>query len=165
LHGVLYHVPRKVRTERIQSLLTLFELWDRKDARVKTFSGGMKRRLEIARGLLHTPKILFLDEPTLGLDPQSRNQLWTHVRHLNETEGVTVFLTTHYMDEAERVAHRIAVIDHGRIVAQGSPAELKQQTNTNSLEAAFLALTGTSIRDESSSAADQMRQVARMWRR
>jgi ABC-2 type transport system ATP-binding protein len=165
LHGVLYHVPRKVRAARIQALLTLFELWDRKDARVKTFSGGMKRRLEIARGLLHTPKILFLDEPTLGLDPQSRNQLWTHVRHLNETEGVTVFLTTHYMDEAERVAHRIAVIDHGRIVAQGSPAELKRQTNTDSLEAAFLALTGTSIRDESANAADQMRQVARMWRR
>ena len=162
LHGVLYHVPRKIRAERIESLLKTFELWDRKDGMVKTFSGGMKRRLEIARGFLHTPKILFLDEPTLGLDPQSRNQLWTHVRHLNETEGVTVFLTTHYMDEAERVAHRIAVIDHGRIVAQGTPAELKRQTNTDSLEAAFLALTGTSIRDESASAADQMRQVARM---
>ena len=117
-----------MRVERIETLLTLFELWDRRDAFVKTFSGGMKRRLEIARGLLHTPKILFLDEPTLGLDPQSRNQLWTHVRQLNETEGVTVFLTTHYMDEAERVAHRIAIIDHGSIVAQGSPQELKQQT-------------------------------------
>jgi ABC-2 type transport system ATP-binding protein len=160
LHGVLYHVPRRNRV-----LLTLFELWDRRDARVKTFSGGMKRRLEIARGLLHTPKILFLDEPTLGLDPQSRNQLWTHVRHLNETEGVTVFLTTHYMDEAERVALRIAVIDHGRIVAQGSPQELKQQTNTGSLEQAFLALTGTTIRDESAGAADQMRQMVKMWRR
>src|SRR5262249_3104691 len=155
LHGVLYHVPRRTRAERIRTLLTLFELWDRRDARVKTFSGGMRRRLEIARGLLHTPKILFLDEPTLGLDPQSRNQLWTHVRSLNETEGVTVFLTTHYMDEAERVAHRIAVIDHGRIVAQGSPQELKQQTNTDSLEGAFLALTGTSIRDERADGADQ----------
>jgi ABC-2 type transport system ATP-binding protein len=165
LHGVLYHVPRRNRVERIRVLLTLFELWDRRDARVKTFSGGMKRRLEIARGLLHTPKILFLDEPTLGLDPQSRNQLWTHVRHLNETEGVTVFLTTHYMDEAERVALRIAVIDHGRIVAQGSPQELKQQTNTGSLEQAFLALTGTTIRDESAGAADQMRQMVKMWRR
>jgi ABC-2 type transport system ATP-binding protein len=165
LHGVLYHVPRRTRHERIESLLTLFELWDRRDSRVKTFSGGMKRRLEIARGLLHTPKILFLDEPTLGLDPQSRNQLWTHVRHLNETEGVTVFLTTHYMDEAERVAHRIAVIDHGKIVAQGSPQELRQQTGTDSLEAAFLALTGTSIRDEEADSADRMRQVARMWRR
>ena len=165
LHGVLYHVPRRRRAERIQSLLTLFELWDRRSARVKTFSGGMKRRLEIARGFLHTPKILFLDEPTLGLDPQSRNQLWTHVRQLNESEGVTVFLTTHYMDEAERVAQRIAVIDHGRIVAQGSPAELKRETNAESLEQAFLALTGTTIRDESASSADQMRQVARMWRR
>jgi ABC-2 type transport system ATP-binding protein len=165
LHGVLYHVPRRVRAERIEQLLTLFELWDRRDAFVKTFSGGMKRRLEVARGLLHTPKILFLDEPTLGLDPQSRNQLWTHVKHLNETEGVTAFLTTHYMDEAERVAHRLAIIDHGRIVAQGTPAELKTQTGTDSLEAAFLALTGTTIRDERAGAADQMRQVARMWRR
>jgi ABC-2 type transport system ATP-binding protein len=165
LHGVLYAVPRKLRHDRIQRLLTLFELWERRDAVVKTFSGGMKRRLEIARGLLHTPKILFLDEPTLGLDPQSRNQLWTHVKHLNETEGVTVFLTTHYMDEADRVAHRIAIIDHGCIVAQGSSQELKTQTKTDSLEHAFLALTGTTIRDERADAADQMRQVARMWRR
>jgi ABC-2 type transport system ATP-binding protein len=125
----------------------------------------MKRRLEIARGFLHSPKILFLDEPTLGLDPQSRNLLWTHVRRLNQTEGVTVFLTTHYMDEAERVAHRIAIIDHGRIVAQGTPAELKQQTETDSLEAAFLKLTGTSIRDESANEVVKMRQMARMWRR
>src|SRR5262245_62848716 len=165
LHGVLYHVPRRIRAERIELLMKVFELWDRRDSFVKTFSGGMKRRLEIARGLLHTPKILFLDEPTLGLDPQSRNQLWTQVKHLNETEGVTVFLTTHYMDEAERVANRIAIIDHGRIVAQGSSAELKAQTHTDSLEAAFLALTGPSIRDDSPSSADQMRQVARMWRR
>ena len=165
LHGVLYHVPRRVRTERTEMLLRLFELWDRRDAPVKTFSGGMRRRLEIARGLLHHPRILFLDEPTLGLDPQSRNQMWTHVKHLNQTEGVTVFLTTHYMDEAERVAHRIAVIDHGRIVAQGTPDELKQQTGTGSLEAAFLSLTGSSIRDERADAADQLRQVAKMWRR
>jgi ABC-2 type transport system ATP-binding protein len=165
LHGALYHVPRKVRAERIHTLLTLFELWDRRDSFVKTFSGGMKRRLEIARGLLHTPKILFLDEPTLGLDPQSRNQLWTHVKHLNETEGVTVFLTTHYMDEAERTAQRIAIIDHGHIVAQGTAASLKQQTGADSLEAAFLALTGSTIRDERADAAEQMRQMARMWRR
>jgi ABC-2 type transport system ATP-binding protein len=166
LHGVLYHVPRRVRHERIQMLLTLFELWDRRNARVKEFSGGMKRRLEIARGLLHTPKILFLDEPTLGLDPQSRNHLWTHVRHLNETEGLTLFLTTHYMDEAERVAHRIAIIDHGRIVAQGSPAELKEQTGADSLEGAFLKLTGSTIRDERADVGgDQMRQLAKMWRR
>src|SRR5262245_46903101 len=125
----------------------------------------MKLRLEISRCFLHTPKILFLDEPTLGLDPQSRNQLWTHVKHLNETEKVTVFLTTHYMDEADRVAHRVAIIDHGRIVAQGTSADLKAQTGTDSLEAAFLTLTGTTIRDESASSVDQMRQAARMWRR
>ena len=165
LHGVLYHVPRKVRSERIETLLKLFELWDRRDSFVKTFSGGMKRRLEIARGLLHTPKILFLDEPTLGLDPQSRNQLWTHVKGLNESEGVTVFLTTHYMDEAERVAHRIAIIDHGHIVAQGTAQELKAQTGADSLEGAFLALTGSTIRDERADAADQMRQMVKMWRR
>ena len=163
LHGVLYRVPRKLRHERTESLLKLFELWDKKDQRMKTFSGGMKRRLEIARGFLHTPKILFLDEPTLGLDPQSRNQLWTHVKALNESEGVTVFLTTHYMDEADRVAQRIAVIDHGAIVAQGSPPELKQQTGTDTLEAAFLKLTGSAIRDESANSMDQMRQMARMW--
>src|SRR3954451_2418160 len=163
LHGVLYHVPRKIRHERTEMLLKLFELWDRRKNFVKEFSGGMKRRLEIARGFLHTPKILFLDEPTLGLDPQSRNQLWTHVKALNESEKVTVFLTTHYMDEAERVAQRIAVIDHGAIVAQGSPAELKQQTQTETLEAAFLKLTGSAIRDESANSKDQMRQMARMW--
>jgi ABC-2 type transport system ATP-binding protein len=165
LHGVLYHVPRRVRAERIELLLKLFELWDRKDSFVKTFSGGMKRRLEIARGFLHTPKILFLDEPTLGLDPQSRNQLWTHVKHLNETESVTVFLTTHYMDEAERVAHRIAIIDHGKIVSVGTAPELKERTGSDSLEGAFLKLTGSTIRDERADAADQMRQMVRMWRR
>jgi ABC-2 type transport system ATP-binding protein len=163
LHGVFYHVPRKTRVERIELLLRLFELWDRRKEQVKLFSGGMKRRLEIARGLLHTPKILFLDEPTLGLDPQTRNQLWTHVKNLNQTEGVTVFLTTHYMDEADRVAQRIAIIDHGKIVAQGTPQELKQQVGSNSLEEVFLSLTGSTIRDEAATSADQMRQMAKMW--
>ncbi|HEX7157509.1 MAG TPA: ATP-binding cassette domain-containing protein [Edaphobacter sp.] len=165
LHGVLYHVPRKLRAERSEHLLKLFELWDRKDAFVKTFSGGMKRRLEIARGFLHTPKILFLDEPTLGLDPQSRNQLWTIVKRLNETEQTTVFLTTHYMDEADRVAHRIAIMDHGAIIAQGTSAELKQQTETDNLEAAFLALTGSSLRDEAADSKAQLRAFAQMWKR
>jgi len=165
LHAVLYHVPRAARAPRAEALLKLFELWERRNDAVKQFSGGMKRRLEIARGFLHTPKILFLDEPTLGLDPQSRNQLWTHVKHLNQTEGVTVFLTTHYMDEADRVAQRVGIIDHGRIVAQGSSQELKEQTKTDSLEHAYLALTGSSIRDEKAATGDQLRQFAKMWRR
>ncbi len=164
LHGVLYHVPRKLRLARTEQLLRSFELWERRNDQVKLFSGGMKRRLEIARAFLHTPKILFLDEPTLGLDPQTRNQLWTHVKNLNKAEGVTVFLTTHYMDEAERVAQRIAIIDHGKIVAAGTPEELKQQTNSTSLEDAFLAFTGSTIRDETvNQSADQLRQVAKMW--
>jgi ABC-2 type transport system ATP-binding protein len=163
IHGVLYHVPRKIRHQRTEELLKLFELWERRGEQVKKFSGGMKRRLEIARGFLHTPKILFLDEPTLGLDPQSRNQLWGHVKKVNETEGVTVFLTTHYMDEADRVAHRIGVIDHGKLVAQGTPKAIKEQTGAESLEDAFLKLTGSTIRDESAGSADQMRQFAKMW--
>ena len=163
IHGVLYHVPHKLRHHRAEELLKLFELWDRRGDQVKKFSGGMKRRLEIARGFLHTPKILFLDEPTLGLDPQSRNQLWNHVRRVNESEGVTVFLTTHYMDEADRVARRIGVIDHGKLVAQGTPKEIKEQTSTATLEEAFLALTGSTIRDESAGSADAMRQFAKMW--
>jgi ABC-2 type transport system ATP-binding protein len=163
IHGVLYHVPHKLRRHRAEELLKLFELWDRRNEQVKKFSGGMKRRLEIARGFLHTPKILFLDEPTLGLDPQSRNQLWNHVRSVNESEGVTVFLTTHYMDEADRVAHRIGVIDHGKLVAQGTPVEIKEQTGAATLEDAFLTLTGSTIRDESAGSADQMRQFAKMW--
>ncbi|MBV8900964.1 MAG: ATP-binding cassette domain-containing protein [Verrucomicrobia bacterium] len=164
-HGVLYKVPKRIRAARIEELLKLFELWDRRDHQVKHFSGGMRRRLEIARGFLHTPKILFLDEPTLGLDPQTRNQLWTHVKRLNETENVTVFLTTHYMEEAERVAHRIAIMDHGRIVAQGSSEELKRQTGTDSLEEAFLALTGTSIREEEGGSIVRMRRMVKLFRR
>jgi ABC-2 type transport system ATP-binding protein len=165
LHGVLYFMPRKLRVERSEILLKIFELWDRRNDLVKQFSGGMKRRLEIARGLLHTPKIIFLDEPTLGLDPQTRNQLWAQIKKLNEEERVTVFLTTHYMDEADRVAHRIAIIDHGGIVALGTPAELKQQTSTDSLEHAFLALTGSSIRDQSADSNQGIRDMAQMMRK
>jgi ABC-2 type transport system ATP-binding protein len=165
LHAALYSVPRAVRRERIEKLMKQFELWDKRDQITMTYSGGMKRRLEIVRGFLHTPKVLFLDEPTLGLDPQSRHQLWNHVRAINESEGITVFLTTHYMDEAERVAQRIAIVDHGRIVALGTPVQLKQQTGTESLEAAFLKLTGTAVRDETAGSADAMRQMMKAWRR
>ncbi|MDI6716951.1 MAG: ATP-binding cassette domain-containing protein [Actinomycetota bacterium] len=162
-HSVLYKVPRDVRKVRIKQLLEFVELWDRRNSQVKQFSGGMKRRLEIARGLLHTPKILFLDEPTLGLDPQTRNLIWGHIKSLNQEEKITVFFTTHYMEEAERVADRVAIIDYGKIIALGSPEELKNQTNSQSLEDAFLAFTGRRIRSEEASSIDFMRMNARMW--
>jgi ABC-2 type transport system ATP-binding protein len=165
LHAVLYSVPRGERATRTEALLRQFELWDRRKQQTKFFSGGMKRRLEIARGFLHSPRILFLDEPTLGLDPQSRNALWARVRELNESEGTTVFLTTHYMDEAQRVAQRIAIIDHGRIVAQGTSPELLQQTDTQTLEDAFLKLTGSALRDEQASTLDRSRGFAQRFRR
>ncbi len=124
-HARLYKVPRDEVDPRIEELLDMVELSDRKDDQVKTYSGGMKRRLEIARGLLHHPKVLFLDEPTLGLDPQTRRHIWEYIRKLNDEEGVTIFLTTHYMDEADELCDRIAIIDHGRIVAMDTPERLK----------------------------------------
>jgi ABC-2 type transport system ATP-binding protein len=163
LHAILYKVPRDIRSERTERLLRLFDLWDRRDVIAKNFSGGLKRRLEIARGLLHTPKILFMDEPTLGLDPQSRGRLWTQVRELNTLENVTVFLTTHYMEEAERVATRVGIIDHGKLVAVGTVKELKEQSASESLEESFLQLTGHSIRDEDADGADNTRNMARLW--
>jgi ABC-2 type transport system ATP-binding protein len=160
-HGILYRVPGKLRRQRIKQLLQLVELWDRRNNLVKTFSGGMKRRLEIARGFLHHPRIIFLDEPTLGLDPQTRNLMWSYVGELNKSEKTTVFFTTHYMEEAARVAQRIAIIDHGKIVIEGTDAEIKQQTATESLEQAFLKLTGATIREEEGTAADQLRVFQR----
>ncbi len=157
-HGVLYGVNKKTRRERGEQLLRLVELWDRRKVLVKKFSGGMKRRLEIARGLLHHPKIIFLDEPTLGLDPQTRNLMWSYLKELNKSEETTIFFTTHYMDEAERIADRIAIIDKGKIIVIGSPSELKEKTNTNSLEEAFLSLTGKMIREENASSLDNMRK-------
>src|SRR3712207_5888400 len=126
IHGVLYGVPRQKRRERAEELLKLFELWERRDALVKTFSGGMRRRLEIARGLLHTPKVLFLDEPTIGLDPQTRASIWRYLRAVQATEETTIFMTTHYMDEAE-VCDRIAIMDRGEIVALDTPKALKAE--------------------------------------
>jgi ABC-2 type transport system ATP-binding protein len=147
-HAVLYGVPKSEIDPRIEKLMTLVDLWERKDSLVRTFSGGMRRRLEIARGLLHTPKILFLDEPTLGLDTQTRNILWAYVKKLSQDEGMTIFFTTHYLDEAEEVAERIAIIDHGKIVAMGTAAQLTKQTKTKTLEQAYLKMTGEGIRDE-----------------
>jgi len=124
-HGRLYRIPAEIRKPRITELLTLVELYDRRDDIVKTFSGGMRRRLEIARGLLHHPSVLFLDEPTLGLDPQTRNHLWNYIATLAQEKGITIILTTHYMDEADRLCNRVAIIDHGRIIAIDTPENLK----------------------------------------
>lgn len=126
-HGRLYNVPKNGREEKISMLLKLVDLEERKNDLVKTFSGGMKRRLEIARGLLHEPKILFLDEPTLGLDPQTRNKLWEYIKKLNEEKKLTIILTTHYMDEADRLCDRVAIIDHGKLIVMGTSAELKSK--------------------------------------
>jgi len=114
-----------LREQRISEVLALVDLTDRKADIVKHYSGGMRRRLELARGLMHRPKVLFLDEPTLGLDPQSREHIWTYVERLVVEEKITVVLTTHYMEEADRLCTRLAIIDHGRIVALDSPANLK----------------------------------------
>jgi ABC-2 type transport system ATP-binding protein len=164
-HAVLYGHDKADRPRRIEQLLKLVDLWDRKDDLVKTFSGGMKRRLEIARSLIHTPKIIFLDEPTVGLDPQTRNHIWSYVVNLSQKEGVTVFLTTHYMEEADKMANRVVIIDHGKIIGRGTPAELKKSTGTSSLEDAFLKLTGDNIRADEASSVDMLRSQAKMWGR
>lgn len=124
-HGYLYNLPRSVLKKRMEEMLKLVELWDRKNDIIKRFSGGMKRRLEIARGLLHYPQVLFLDEPTLGLDPQTRTYIWDFIRRLKRQEGITIFMTTHYLEEAE-FCDRLAIIDHGKIIALDSPEELKR---------------------------------------
>lgn len=124
-HGMIYDVPKSIREERKKELLEMVELQDRRKDLVKTFSGGMKRRLEIARGLLHRPKVLFLDEPTLGLDPQTRNHIWSYIHQLRSEQSITIFMTTHYMDEAEN-CDRIGIIDYGKIVAMDTPEDLKR---------------------------------------
>lgn len=125
-HGMLYNMGREDRKKRIDELLTLVQLEGKRDTLTKHLSGGMKRRLEIARGLMTRPKVLFLDEPTIGLDPQTRMRMWEYIRMVNR-EGTTIFLTTHYMDEADQLSDRISIIDHGKIIATGTPAELKNQ--------------------------------------
>jgi ABC-2 type transport system ATP-binding protein len=145
-HAELYGVPKAIVGDRIRQVMEMVALWDRKDAKVMTFSGGMKRRLEIARGLLHSPRVLFLDEPTVGLDPQTRAAIWGYINQLRISEDITIFMTTHYMDEAE-YCDRIAIIDHGEVVVIDSPEKLKAsvgkdrvQIHTRDDEAAITAL-------------------------
>ena len=144
-HAVIYHVPKPERAGRLDFALRLVELTDAADNLVETYSGGMKRRLELARGLIHKPRVFFLDEPTLGLDPQTRFRIWDYLHKL-ASAGMTVFFTTHYMDEAEQ-CDRVAIIDQGRIIALDTPAALERQTGTKTMDGVFLALTGKEIRD------------------
>jgi ABC-2 type transport system ATP-binding protein len=132
-HAQLYGIPRAVTDQRIRAVLELVDLADRARGTVRTFSGGMRRRLEIARGLLHAPQVLFLDEPTIGLDPQTRASVWEYLTELRRQTGLTIFLTTHYLDEAEH-CERLAIIDHGRIVALGSPDDLKAQVGEDRVQ-------------------------------
>ena len=126
LHGMLYGMPDDLREKRIEETLKLVDLTDRKNDLVKKYSGGMRRRLEIARGLMHHPKILFLDEPTLGLDPQSREKIWEYIEKLAREEKITIIITTHYMDEADKLCDRLAIIDNGKIVVLDTPENLKK---------------------------------------
>ncbi len=127
LHALLYGVPRGIREKRIKEVLDLVDLWDRRGDLVKHYSGGMRRRLEIARGLLHNPKVLFLDEPTLGLDPQTREHIWHYIEGLVAEHKISIIITTHYMEEADRLCDRIAIVDHGRLVVLDTPENLKQE--------------------------------------
>ncbi len=130
LHAELYGVEKQLVVPRMRQVLEMIGLWERRKAQVLTFSGGMRRRLEIARGLMHSPRVLFLDEPTIGLDPQTRNSIWGYIRQLQESEEITIFMTTHYMDEAE-FCGRIAIMDHGEIVALNTPEALKEEVGAD----------------------------------
>jgi len=132
-HAELYGIPSRSVPQRLQQVMEMVGLWERRTSRVQTFSGGMKRRLEIARGLMHSPRVLFLDEPTVGLDPQTRASIWRYIRELKQRETITIFLTTHYMDEAE-YCERIAIIDHGQIVALGTPEDLKAKVGKDRVQ-------------------------------
>lgn len=146
-HGYLYGMTSKLINERLPEVMNLVELYDRRHDFVRKFSGGMKRRLEIARGLMHRPQLLFLDEPTLGLDPQTRAHIWEYVLKMRQESGLSIFMTTHYMQEAE-ICDRIAIIDHGEIVDLDTPANLKTKHHETTLEAVFLKITGREIRPE-----------------
>ncbi|MBS1869295.1 MAG: ATP-binding cassette domain-containing protein [Actinobacteria bacterium] len=164
MHAELYGIDPGVIPARMRQMLEMVDLWERRDQPVLTFSGGMRRRLEIARGLLHSPRVLFLDEPTVGLDPQTRSSIWDYIRALQQTEGTTIFMTTHYMDEAEQ-CDRIAIMDRGELVVLDTPAALKASVGADRLDDVFMHYTGSAIRDaESSSATDLNRVLTRALR-
>lgn len=147
LHGKLYHMPNKVIDERIKMLLKLVELEKVADKYTSTYSGGMRRRFDLALALIHQPKILFLDEPTTGLDPHARQLIWGHLKDLNK-QGMTIFLTTHFMEEAEELCDRLAIMDNGKIVTSGTIPELLQTHKAKNLEEVFLKTTGSNLGNE-----------------
>ena len=147
-HAMLYGVPRDQITSRIEEMLHFVNLRDVRKRKTKTFSGGMKRRLEVARGLLHFPKILFLDEPTTGLDPQSRMHIWDYLQAMNKSQNLTIFLTSHYMDEVEKTADRIAIMDHGIIKKIWTLQELRDDSGHESLDDIFVSYTWYELREE-----------------
>ena len=133
MHASLYGVPSELRKQRIEEVLDLIALGDKADEFTKTYSGGMKRRLEIGRGLIHHPKVLILDEPTLGLDPQTRENIWGYISKLNKAEDITVLMTTHYMDEADKLCDQIAIMTHGQIIKEDSPLNLKRELKADTI--------------------------------
>jgi ABC-2 type transport system ATP-binding protein len=159
-HGMIYHLSSEVRRRRSEEVLNMMGLYAKRNYIVRTFSGGMKRRLEIARGLMHRPQILFLDEPTIGLDPQTRKYIWDYILNLSQREKITIFLTTHYMDEAE-ICQRVGIIDHGKIVALDTPSVLKNKYTVPSLNDVFLEATGRDIREEESDEKERLGQFIR----
>lgn len=163
-HGMIYHIPKRIRRTRMEEMLRLVELWDRRDSIVRTFSGGMKRRLEVARGLMHSPRVLFMDEPTLGLDPQTRHRIWETLDALRAEHRTTFFLTTHSMEEAQR-CDRVAILDHGRLLALEPPGELVARHGAGHLEEVFLQLTGHGLRDNGASEEEIARSKIRKMRR
>ncbi|HVX70578.1 MAG TPA: ATP-binding cassette domain-containing protein [Mycobacteriales bacterium] len=161
MHAELYDLDPKVIPARMRQMLDMVDLWDRRKQPVRTYSGGMRRRLEIARGLMHSPRVLFLDEPTIGLDPQTRSSIWTYIRALRESEGTTIFMTTHYMEEAE-YCDRIAIMDRGEIVVLDTPAALKASVGkTASLDDVFMHYTGSEIRDGFATGMNVNREIMR----
>jgi len=164
-HARLYGLDSETRKKRIEEVLNLVELQDKANVLVINYSGGMQRRLEIARGLMHYPKVLFLDEPTLGLDPQTRHRIWDYIKQLNQKEKITIILTTHYMEEADSLCQRVGIIDFGKIVTLDTPQNLKNISQKPTLEDVFLHLTGRKIRETEANSSEKLRRIRHGVRR